>query len=168
MKHWLQNRRVRFAFIGCLGIGLLAFVLYHVLDTEPAAEISDFSSDGCSLFPDRSLINKDDWCQCCFEHDIAYWKGGTEAERLAADAALRDCVLQSTGNHELAETMYLGVRLGGSPYFKNWYRWGYGWNYERKYRALSEKEETQAAFKLAKFYANNPKLPCSRQLIGLE
>ena len=63
-------------------------------------EIKDFKSDGCSLFPDRSLMSQEDWCLCCFEHDIVYWKGGTEAERLKADEALRDCVFQKTGeNH---------------------------------------------------------------------
>ena len=43
-------------------------------------ELSPFTSDGCSLFPDSSLINKDDWCECCFQHDLAYWKGGTKEE----------------------------------------------------------------------------------------
>ena len=64
---------------------------------------------------DSSLINSDDWCACCVQHDMAYWKGGTESERLAADEALRDCVIETTGNHELAEAMFLGVRFGGVP-----------------------------------------------------
>lgn len=132
------------------------------LDQQPPAqEIADFSSDGCSLFPDKSLINSDDWCACCFEHDIAYWKGGTEAERLAADIQLRDCVLKSTGDAALAEMMYQGVRFGGSPYFMNWYRWGYGWNYERKYQPLTEAEQAMVDAKLKDFFANNPKLPCN-------
>lgn len=38
-------------------------------------ELADFSTDGCSLFPDRSLIDAKDWCECCVEHDIAYWQG---------------------------------------------------------------------------------------------
>ncbi|WP_199221063.1 hypothetical protein [Coraliomargarita sinensis] len=135
-------------------------VLYHIIPFKPDGELSDFKSDGCSLFPDSSLINADDWCDCCLAHDIAYWKGGTEAERLAADEALRDCVLETTGNAELAEAMYLGVRMGGSPYFKNWYRWGYGWNYTRKYQPLTEREKKLAASKLKAFFANDPVLPC--------
>jgi hypothetical protein len=39
------------------------------------------------------------------------------------------------------------VRFGGSPYFYNWYRWGYGWSYLRndrgKYQALTEDELQQ-------------------------
>ena len=59
--------------------------------------------------------------------------GGTKAERLKADEALRECIFKKTGDEKLAKVMYAGVRLGGSPYFYNWYRWGYGWDYDRKY-----------------------------------
>ena len=145
-----------------LNIALVGAVLYHVIPFKEEGVLSDFSSDGCSLFPDGSLISSNDWCHCCLEHDIAYWKGGTEAERLAADEALRDRVLASTGNAELAEAMYLDVRLGGSPYFKNWYRWGYGWSYERKYQALTEEEKALAEKKLAEFFASEPELPCGK------
>lgn len=122
--------------------------------------LRDFTSDGCSLFPDRSLINEEDWCSCCFDHDIAYWKGGTEEERLAADIALRECILEKTGNAELAELLYTGVRLGGSPYFYNWYRWGYGWDFDRKYQPLSDVERQLADRKLQEYFAGNPAHPC--------
>ena len=122
--------------------------------------LSDFRSDGCSLFPDRSLITNEDWCDCCFEHDIAYWMGGTREERLAADIALRECILEKTGSQELAELMYEGVRFGGSPYFYNWYRWGYGWSYDRKYQPLTDEERTMAEEKLEEYYASNPTHPC--------
>ncbi len=122
--------------------------------------LKDFKSDGCTLFPDRSLINEDDWCECCFEHDIAYWRGGTEEERLAADIALRECILEKTGNAELADLMYTGVRLGGSPYFYNWYRWGYGWDYDRKYEPLSDAESRLAEQKLKAYFSSNPNHPC--------
>ena len=79
---------------------------------------------------------------------------------MAADLALRQCVLESTGDEALAEMMYQGVRLGGSPYFYNWYRWGYGWNYERKYRPLSADEQTMVDRKLNEYFANNPSYPC--------
>ena len=122
--------------------------------------IADFTSDGCSLFPDSSVILKQDWTDCCFQHDLAYWRGGTEAERLAADQALRECILKKTGNPQLAELMFQGVRLGGSPYFYNWYRWGYGWNYSRKYAPLTEEEKEQVEAKLEKYYANEAKKDC--------
>ena len=114
--------------------------------------LSDFTSDGCSLFPDRSMIENVDWCECCLEHDIAYWQGGTEAQRLKADKKLRDCVLDKTGNQALAEAMYQGVRFGGSPYFYNWYRWGYGWSYERKYQKLTLEEQRMVSNKLFEYF----------------
>lgn len=136
----------------------LTALLFMGCDKETL--LADFTSDGCSLFPDRSLINNADWCQCCLEHDIAYWQGGTEAQRLAADEALRDCVIKKTGDPELAEAMFLGVRAGGSPYFYNWYRWGYGWSYERKYQALSLEEERLVTEKLVAYFKKAEGLPC--------
>ncbi|MEM7790751.1 MAG: hypothetical protein AAF546_05055 [Verrucomicrobiota bacterium] len=124
------------------------------------SELSDFKSDGCSLFPDSSLILNQDWCDCCFEHDLAYWQGGTEEQRLQADKALRDCIVEKTGNEELAVLMYEGVRFGGSPHFYNWYRWGYGWSYERKYSPLSKDEKQQVEQKLKHYFSSNPQSPC--------
>ena len=68
-------------------------------------------------FPDRSYISNTDWCSCCLAHDLAYWRGGTEQDRLNADIALKNCVQQSTKNPVLANLMFEGVRLGGGPYF---------------------------------------------------
>mgnify|MGYP003334762215 FL=1 len=115
--------------------------------TEPpkqAAVLAPFTSDGCSLFPDRAPVGNADWCTCCVEHDIAYWRGGTAEEREQADQRLRACVTNKTGDQTLGETMYLGVRAGGGPYFLTWYRWGYGWPYGRGYQALSAEERAQA------------------------
>lgn len=128
---------------------LFFLVLLFCLNGE---KLKSFKSDGCSLFPDRNVIVKLDWCECCYEHDISYWQGGTEKEREEADKALRDCVFQKTGDEKLAELMYRGVRLGGSAYFPNWYRWGYGWSYSRKYKPLSkeEKEEIKIVLDLYK------------------
>jgi len=119
-------------------------------------KIKDFTSDGCTLFPDKSLITGKDWSCCCLRHDIAYWKGGTEEDRLQADRKLKACILKKTGNAELAEMVFQGVRLGGSPYFYNWYRWGYGWKFDRKYQALTPEEEKQAERKLRKYFRKHP------------
>jgi len=100
--------------------------------------LKPFTSDGCSLFPDRSLINEDEWGDCCFEHDIAYWQGGTKEEREQADKLFKECILSKTQDEVLTNTMYVGVRFGGNPYFPTWYRWGYGWNYQRGYAPLNE------------------------------
>jgi len=129
--------------------------LLSVCRSDPAPELQPFTSDGCSLFPDADLISGDDWCSCCFEHDIAYWRGGTEGERLAADHELQRCVTAKTGNEILARLMFGGVQAGGSPYFYNWYRWGYGWGYERKYQALTPAENKRAGVLLEEYMATN-------------
>lgn len=137
-----------------LAIILVCLPLLGGCATAPA--INDFSSDGCSLFPDGTLKDRAFWCDCCFNHDIAYWRGGTEEERMAADKTLRACVLERTGNHALATMMYDGVRAGGSPVFPMWYRWGYGWKYGRGYQALTKEEQKQAAEKLESYKQAHP------------
>ena len=133
----------------CWRAGVLITCVLALAGCRSESSLKPFASDGCSLFPDASPLTKKDWCDCCFEHDIAYWKGGTREEREAADIALKNCVAEKTGNQALASTMYEGVRAGGSPYFYNWYRWGYGWPYARKYQALTPEEENEAARLLA-------------------
>lgn len=140
---------------------LIASALVAQASCSGDASLKPFSSDGCSLFPDSSLISGADWCDCCFEHDISYWKGGTEAERQTADLALRDCVANKTGNAKLANAMYEGVRLGGSPYFYNWYRWGYGWNYSRKYQPLTVAEQSRAQQLMETYIAESEQQVCA-------
>ena len=141
---------------------ILFFTIFNASCNKSANTLSDFRSDGCSLFPDRSLIENINWCECCLEHDIAYWQGGTRAQRLEADEKLRDCVFEKTGNKALAEAMFQGVRFGGSPYFYNWYRWGYGWNYQRKYQMLTLEEQRMISDKLLNYFKQkeNAEIPC--------
>lgn len=106
--------------------------------------LQPFTTDRCSLFPDRALIGQADWCACCVTHDLAYWRGGTEDERRQADRELERCVLAATGNAALAAAMYRGVRAGGTPALPTSFRWAYGWPYERGYRALTADEKALA------------------------
>jgi len=122
--------------------------------------IAPFTTDGCSLFPDRSLISNADWCDCCVAHDLAYWRGGTAEERTDADRRLRECVAGATGNTRLAELMYAGVRSGGGPYFLTPYRWGYGWPWGRGYMPLSADEAASADAAAARYRADHPGLSC--------
>ena len=118
---------------------------------DHAPFIKPFSSDGCSLFPDGTIIERNLWCDCCLNHDLAYWRGGTEEERKWADETLRACVLEKTGNRALSDLMYSGVRIGGASIFPTWYRWGYGWPYGRGNRPLTGKEEESARKKLEEY-----------------
>lgn len=126
------------------------------------ADLSRFTSDGCSLFPDGTVNHRSLWCDCCFNHDIAYWRGGSEDERREADKTLRRCVLDRTGNAALAEAMHDGVRLGGNPVFPTWYRWGYGWGYGRGYRPLTEEEQKRVADRLDDYRKTHPSGYCRK------
>ena len=132
----------------------LAPCIVHAAEDMPS--LRAFTSDGCSLFPDGTVADRAKWCDCCFEHDLAYWQGGAEEERKAADAALRDCVRERTGDKALAETMRLGVRAGGHPAFPTWYRWGYGWDYGRGYRPLTDSDMELVGQKLDEYRQKHP------------
>ncbi len=135
-----------------------------IVTTACATEVTikPFKNDGCSLFPDGSFKQKDLWCDCCVVHDIAYWQGGSPAQRLAADKKLKSCVLKTTNNKLLAELMYQGVRAGGSSIYPNWYRWGYGWKYGVGDEALTKQQQQQVDLQLAKLAAEPERLVCPK------
>ena len=107
-----------------------------------ADELKPFTSDGCSSFPDGTPKTQTLWLNCCVRHDLAYWKGGTYQERLAADQALEHCVAKA-GEPDIAKLMLQGVRAGGSPLLPTPFRWGYGWSFPRDYKALTDNELAQ-------------------------
>ncbi len=150
-----RERLLRTARFCCPVPVLSVLFLVSIAGCRPEPGLVPFSSDGCSLFPDAALITADDWCTCCFDHDVAYWRGGTAEEREQADRALKRCVIDKTQNEALATLMYEGVRFGGSPYFYNWYRWGYGWPFDRKYQPLTDAEHSRADDLLADYVADD-------------
>jgi hypothetical protein len=81
-----------------------------------------FESDGCSLWPDGN------WLECCVQHDLSYWQGGTREARKDADLQLRNCV-SAKGHPIISRIMFLGVRIGGVWWLPTPFRWGFGWNY---------------------------------------
>ena len=137
---------------------LSALALSSCVGARPphTEDLVPFTSDGCSLFPDGTFQDRDKWCDCCQNHDLAYWQGGSADDRELADATLRDCVLARTGDQDLAETIYFGARAGGHPAFPTWYRWGYGWPYGRGYRPLSEVEKLHVQERLAAYAKQHP------------
>lgn len=118
------------------------------------------TTDGCSLFPDRSPFGEADWCHCCVAHDLVYWRGGIEETRLDADRELEACVKKASGSALLASVMFAGVRISGSPYLPTWFRWGYGWPFGRPYGVLTPQEEALASSLERDYRAKNPMLAC--------
>jgi len=123
-----------------------------------ADELNDFVSDGCSAFPEGTIEQKQLWHSCCVVHDLAYWKGGNEEERKAADLALQACVAE-VGEPAVAALMLAGVRVGGTPWLPTRFRWAYGWPYLRGYKEAEGDEvrqieqKTEAAMELLRAQA---------------
>ncbi|ACB74360.1 hypothetical protein [Opitutus terrae] len=98
--------------------------LWRKIEADPPPR--PFRSDGCTGW-------FDDWkgvslYPAGFLHDLKYWAGypGEEVERLVADAELMIDVARLLGSTEMAETMFHGVRLGGSDKFNASFSWGFG------------------------------------------
>jgi len=109
-----------------------------------------FTTDGCSSFPDGTGKQQSLWVNCCIQHDLSYWKGGDYDERLKADKTLQSCVAK-VGKPDIAGILFAGVRVGGSPYFRTPYRWGYGWRYLRGSTTLSIDDTKDVKDNLEKF-----------------
>lgn len=86
---------------------------------EPPA---DFKGDGCTLFPDGN------YRECCYLHDLDYFRGGASKERKESDKRLYRCVRSKKGwkNEIAAPIMFFGVRIFGSPRLPTPFRWGFG------------------------------------------
>jgi hypothetical protein len=141
---------------------LMQRLAQEVLEPEP------FVTDGCSggLSTGWELLsglspafaefhnNSPPWESCCIDHDRVYHSAGgagsaeaSYALRLAADQALRECVIEigarrtaalanryelsasqiSAGYATIADAIYGAVRLGGGPCTGLSWRWGYGY-----------------------------------------
>jgi len=125
------------------------------------SELAPFVSDGCSMFPDGTLGDGTRWQECCVIHDYAYYVGGPESSREAADRALQACVADNS-NQALADLMYYGVRIGGTPALPTPWRWGYGWAYDPLdgYRDLPAAQASAAAANVAA-YQHHPVPPAA-------
>ena len=129
--------------IFCLSFQTIAWAESYPYKTNKNA-LAKFTTDGCSVFPDKFWNDKDQtWLHCCVQHDIDYWMGGTEAQREGADEELKTCVAD-TKHDKIAVAMKLGVYFGGVHWLYTSWRWGYGWKKNRGYSELSEQEELAA------------------------
>ncbi|HUP91784.1 MAG TPA: hypothetical protein VM074_06010 [Solimonas sp.] len=123
--------------------------------------LKPFHSDGCTLFPDGGLARDSaQWCECCYAHDLVYWRGGTADERRVADQKLRECITARADSPALGTLMEAGVRVGGHPVFPMWYRWGFGWDYGRGYAPLTEPEQALVRTRLGEIPAGDEAKVC--------
>jgi len=99
-----------------------------------------FTTDGCSMSPDG------DWSDCCVDHDIAYWCGGSRDDRREADRRLASCVVARGHSHGFGECVRLAVRAGGVPWKPFPWRWAYGWEGLRGYEHTPQGRDAGACF----------------------
>lgn len=117
------------------------------MENKRLNKIKDFSTDGCSSFPDGFIPNQTtEWLDCCIIHDIDYWIGGEYHLKKIADENLGYCV-SDKAHPVLGIAMDWGVFVGGAPSPLPW-RWGYGWDYDIEYDRLDETQLRSAASKL--------------------
>lgn len=106
----------------CTHYGLLA--LWARIERDPPPK--PFKSDGCTGWVNEwkgiSLYSAG------FLHDLKYWAGypGEDVERLVADAELMIDVARLLNSTAMAETMFHGVRVGGTEYLRAEFSWGFG------------------------------------------
>ncbi|MBL6991484.1 MAG: hypothetical protein ISR65_16995 [Bacteriovoracaceae bacterium] len=76
-------------------------------------ELHNFSTDGCSSFPEGTPNRPNLWLHCCVIHDVAYFAGGRRFKRIAADKALNKCVKEASGK-SLSDLLDLNNNKDGS------------------------------------------------------
>lgn len=160
--------------VGVLFVSLLLQIIGAAGGSSPAfadslprnsvtRKINPFTTDGCSFYPDGNPNGNqvDEWKHCCVIHDLAYWMGGLEHYKIAADQALKECVNKtpaSGAGFGQPSLIYLGVLVGGAPSWgpiKNpaGFRWGYGWPNNVRYLPLNHEDLASVKAELEKFRA---------------
>ena len=106
----------------CAHYGLTT--LWAKIEKDPPSQ--PFKSDGCT-----GWVNE--WkgvsiYSAGFLHDLKYWAGypGEDVERLIADAEMMIDVARLLKSTAMAETMFHGVRAGGTEHLRAEFSWGFG------------------------------------------
>jgi hypothetical protein len=142
-KH--DGERLMLGFNRQVVICLISLLMLPALATAAAENtLKPFTTDGCSMWLDGYPSQPNLWRHCCVTHDKAYWIGGPQELRTAADENLRACVTSAAGKG-MGGYMHFFVSTGGSPLWFTPYRWGYGWSYlengrPRGYKTLTPEE----------------------------
>ncbi len=89
--------------------------------------VRPFATDGCTFFVNGTLDQPELWKDCCLEHDLHLWAGGSTESRNRTDLRLRDCVTEK-GQPDIAALMYAGVAMGRHSGVKiPGKQWGNAW-----------------------------------------
>lgn len=128
-------------------IVLLLFLLFASAQLFASEELVDFETDYCTMFEDGTPSKPMVWKQCCYDHDLRFWFGGSETQRDLADLRLKSCV-ENTGHQHIAKLMYYAVRAGRYSPVQHKLRWGWGWKPFIGYKDLSLEQKMTVKKKL--------------------
>lgn len=97
-----------------------------------ASELKNFRTDYCTGFSEGTFKKPNLWKECCFEHDLRYWFGGTKVQQNFSDIQLKSCVSVKAGSF-YSNLMYYAVRAGHYSPIKHKTHWGWGWKSVNEY-----------------------------------
>jgi hypothetical protein len=100
---------------------------------------NDAMSDGCS---GPVPVGEPKYLACCFRHDEAYYYGGSRADRLVADEALRACWIANGMGWIDADIRVWFIRLFGGPM---WRRKNVSWAFGGEVFAYTDAPATPEA-----------------------
>lgn len=117
---------------------LLAIAFIAISTTASASHLKQpplpFTDDGCSCSPDLNFR------QCCYDHDRAYYHGGSKEQRQRADEKFRQCI-RDKDHSILDDVYYIGVRIGAVPWLPTPWRWGFGYPFKKGHRGYTPHSE---------------------------
>lgn len=126
---------------------LSSYMIKRALASE--IELKPFFTDGCTMFIDGTKDQPTLWRNCCVEHDLRYWFGGSSKEMDDTDLRLKSCVTKVAGA-KWAKLIYMGVRTGHHSPIKNKTQWNWGWSKKRNNAPLNPDEISYVKSELEK------------------
>jgi hypothetical protein len=131
-------------------IGLSFLLGPFFFNISHAFELKSFKTDYCTGFREGTFKKPNLWKECCFEHDLRYWFGGTKKQENFADTQLKNCVYVEAGPF-YSNLMYYAVRAGHYSPIKHSTHWGWGWSDKRKYyQSLNSEQKKIIAIEVYK------------------
>lgn len=104
-----------------------------------APQLKALYSNGCSL-PDT--LSQKVYEDCCFEHDVSYWQGGSLEDKRKADTDLANCIRAQGAFDLTAGGWQVVLQNFAMP------NWGSGWEPRRPNKPLTANEKKLISDKL--------------------
>jgi hypothetical protein len=139
----------------CKFLVLINFFLSVSFAINAHANLASFETDYCTMFVEGTKEKPELWKDCCIEHDLRYWFGGSLDDQNLADLRLKNCV-ESKGEKAWATIMYNAIRIGHYSPVKHKYQWSWGWINKRDKKSLSQEEKELVKSEIIKLdYSND-------------